>query len=333
MPSVMPSPMFQVLDANGNPVSGAKIYAYDAGTSTPRTTYADALGLETNANPVITDSSGRAKIYWSGTYKIVVTDADGNTLYTVDDVKEPLDEETTLGEWVETGLAPTYISGTSFSVAGDQRTELHVGKRLKLHTAVQGYLYGIITASAYSSVTTITVALDSGSLDSSLDSLAKGFISSTPSSIATPFAASLLRAVNLAAYRAIVADIPTGSKMLFYANTAPTGWTRDTNTAFNDKPVFSTGDGTGGATGGNTWAIAGLTADSHTHTGTIAGFTLGSTASTQGITAGSDANVPNTAHTHQVNISHTTDGSGSTGVSSAGTWRPPYSSWIVCTKD
>jgi hypothetical protein len=35
---------------------GGKIYTYEAGTSTPVTTYVDAAGVTANANPIILDN-------------------------------------------------------------------------------------------------------------------------------------------------------------------------------------------------------------------------------------------------------------------------------------
>lgn len=78
---------FTVLDTNGNPVSGAKIHTYIAGTSTPLTTYSDAALSVANANPVVCDSAGRAVIYLQNqAYKVIVADASDVTLYTQDNV-------------------------------------------------------------------------------------------------------------------------------------------------------------------------------------------------------------------------------------------------------
>jgi len=72
--------------------AGYKIYTYEAGTSTPLSTYPtydDAVAqTNANANPTIADSSGRVAIWGSGTtaYKIVFKDADDTTIKTIDDV-------------------------------------------------------------------------------------------------------------------------------------------------------------------------------------------------------------------------------------------------------
>lgn len=78
------SPKFSMTDNNGNPASGWKIYTYVSGTTTPKATYIDNAQSAANTNPVILDSRGEANIWWSGSYKVVVTDANDVTIYTVD---------------------------------------------------------------------------------------------------------------------------------------------------------------------------------------------------------------------------------------------------------
>lgn len=73
-------------DNSGNPLSGGKIYTFQAGTSTPLATYTDRGGATPNANPVVLDSAGRASIWLqvNTAYKIRVDDAVGNVIATVD---------------------------------------------------------------------------------------------------------------------------------------------------------------------------------------------------------------------------------------------------------
>ena len=87
MANIAPYAFIQELDNNGEPLSGGKIYTYDAGTTTPKTTYTDATETTSNANPIILDASGRADIWLgSGSYKFVLTDSDDNTIKTVDNI-------------------------------------------------------------------------------------------------------------------------------------------------------------------------------------------------------------------------------------------------------
>ena len=63
MGSLSPAPWFTGLDTNGNPLSGGKLYTYEAGTTTPLATYTDVDLSVPNANPVILDSAGRCVLY------------------------------------------------------------------------------------------------------------------------------------------------------------------------------------------------------------------------------------------------------------------------------
>jgi hypothetical protein len=85
-------PVFRAFDANGNPLAGGKLYSYAAGTTTPLATYTDATGGTPNTNPVELDANGEASV-WLGSdaYKVVLQDATGAVLWTVDGIKS-LDE-------------------------------------------------------------------------------------------------------------------------------------------------------------------------------------------------------------------------------------------------
>lgn len=89
-------PGFRVTDANDQPISGAKLKFYSAGTSTPATVYSDS-GLLTSLGSTITcddggyptsDGSTKTLIY-TGTsdYKLVITDSNDVVLVTHDNIK------------------------------------------------------------------------------------------------------------------------------------------------------------------------------------------------------------------------------------------------------
>lgn len=73
-------------DANGNPLSGGKVYTYQAGTTTPQATYTDSTLGTPNANPVVLDADGYAAIWLSQalSYKFVVKTSADVTLFTTD---------------------------------------------------------------------------------------------------------------------------------------------------------------------------------------------------------------------------------------------------------
>jgi len=96
---VMP-PLARVTDANGDPVSGATLSFYLAGTTTPMTVYADA-SLSTALGATVTcdsagyptsDGSTKTLIYvGTSDYKLIIKDGDGVTLATHDNIRGALD--------------------------------------------------------------------------------------------------------------------------------------------------------------------------------------------------------------------------------------------------
>lgn len=89
----LPSPVFQVMDGNGDPLAGGKVNVYVVNTTTPTDsypTYDDAVAsTNANTNPVILDSNGMAEIFINIAVKLIVTDSDDVTLYTIDDLQDP----------------------------------------------------------------------------------------------------------------------------------------------------------------------------------------------------------------------------------------------------
>ena len=49
----------QFFDNSGDPLSGGKLYSYEAGTTTPQVTYTTNAGNVARTNPVVLDSAGR----------------------------------------------------------------------------------------------------------------------------------------------------------------------------------------------------------------------------------------------------------------------------------
>ena len=81
----------QFFDNNGNPLSGGKLYSYEAGTTTPQPTYTTAAGNIAHTNPIILNSAGRVATgeIWltSGqNYKFVLTTSTDVTIATWDNI-------------------------------------------------------------------------------------------------------------------------------------------------------------------------------------------------------------------------------------------------------
>jgi len=181
----------QQSDANGNPLSGGSITTFAAGTSTQITTYTESTGTTSQTNPIVLNASGLpANPLWlpaGQAVKLVIKDSGGVTLRTLDNVQGINDPAYTTSqtEWTPYTGTVTYITATSFSVAGDQTGIFQVNRRVKT-TNTGGTRYSTVTASSYSAgsgLTTITVVNDSGSLDTGLSAVAYGLLAALNPSI------------------------------------------------------------------------------------------------------------------------------------------------------
>jgi hypothetical protein len=78
------------LGLTGLPLSGGKLYSYQAGSSTPLATYTTVSGTIANANPIILGTDGRAPneiwLTYGYNYKFILQDAVGGTIATYDDI-------------------------------------------------------------------------------------------------------------------------------------------------------------------------------------------------------------------------------------------------------
>lgn len=149
--------------------------------------------------------------------------------------------------------------------------------------------------------------------------------------------------LSISQVRTLIGAFPSGTKMLFYQNTAPTGWTLD-NT-LDDKVVYITkGSGAGGQTGGGAHSSGTWTQPNHVHTTgdfTLTtdempshrhgiGYTVSATSS-GGTVYGASTNV-NATSTYTGGgkaHNHGNTGNGAT----ANTWRPAAYCCIICSKD
>jgi microcystin-dependent protein len=187
----------QFFDDNGDPYAGGQLFTYSPGSSTKKTAYQDAGGNTPHANPIDLDSAGRLPApVWgtTGGYKLVLapsTDADPPTSpeWAEDDVAGINDTgSTSIDQWIESGLTPTFVSSTQFTFPGDQLSVFHIGRRVKTNNTV-GTVYSTISAASYSAPnTTITLINDSTVIDSGLSGVAYGLLSAVRSSIPIAFA-------------------------------------------------------------------------------------------------------------------------------------------------
>lgn len=93
MASLFTAARFRALDADGNPLSGGKVYTYEAGTTTPKSSFTNSAALTPNANPVILDSEGYANIWLDGTYRIDIYSSADTLISTTDNVSNDRGEK------------------------------------------------------------------------------------------------------------------------------------------------------------------------------------------------------------------------------------------------
>ena len=78
---------FQCLGLDGKPLAGGKIYTYEAGTTTPKSTFTTMAGDVPNLNPVILDQNGKAKIFLGdGSYRLQIKDSNDALIDDIDQI-------------------------------------------------------------------------------------------------------------------------------------------------------------------------------------------------------------------------------------------------------
>ena len=111
----------QFFDSNGDPLAGGLLYTYNAGTTTPVSTYTSRSGSAYNTNPIVLDSAGRtpAEIWLEGgvLYKFVLKDSTFVQVGSYDNIPAVNDPTTTnnlitvAGTNALTGLAVPPLEG------------------------------------------------------------------------------------------------------------------------------------------------------------------------------------------------------------------------------
>ena len=93
MAQLLPQGKQQYFDNAGAPLAGGKLYTYESGTTTPKTTWADAEKVTANSNPVILDARGEAVVFWDGVYTAVLKTSADDDVWTVDGIATPADAD------------------------------------------------------------------------------------------------------------------------------------------------------------------------------------------------------------------------------------------------
>ena len=86
--NLAPLPVLRFCDNNGNPLAGGQLYTYQAGTTTPQTSYTDSTGATPNTNPIILNARGECSAWFTAgqSYKLALYDAASNLVWTQDNL-------------------------------------------------------------------------------------------------------------------------------------------------------------------------------------------------------------------------------------------------------
>ena len=81
----------QFFDNSGAPLTGGKLYTYQAGTTTPATTYISSVGLTPHSNPIVLDAAGRVPggeiwLVDGAQYKFVIKTSTDTLIGTYDNI-------------------------------------------------------------------------------------------------------------------------------------------------------------------------------------------------------------------------------------------------------
>ena len=81
MTALLPNGEQVFLDANGNPLASGTVDFYIPDTTTLKNTWQDSRQVTLNTNPVVLNASGRAVIFGEGSYRQVLKDSLGTTIW------------------------------------------------------------------------------------------------------------------------------------------------------------------------------------------------------------------------------------------------------------
>jgi hypothetical protein len=108
----------QFFDNNGVPLSGGKIYTYEAGTTTPLATYTSSTGVTAHTNPIVLDSAGRVPsgeiwIIASTLYKFVLKTSTEVLIATYDNVGSSFNATAIIANFTGNGSTVAFTLGSS----------------------------------------------------------------------------------------------------------------------------------------------------------------------------------------------------------------------------
>lgn len=110
---LLPQPKQLVQDNAWNPGIAYQLYTYEPASLTPKVTYQDNALTIANTNPVVANARGEVVMYGSGSYRIILKDSLGNTIWDRDNIDALVGGSSLLGA---TGAALVGYDDTTLDV-------------------------------------------------------------------------------------------------------------------------------------------------------------------------------------------------------------------------
>ena len=119
----------QLFDNNGDPLTGGKIYSYDAGTTTPLTTYTSSSGSVAHPNPIILDAAGRVPggeiwLDYTKLYKFIVRTSTNVLIATYDNIGGSFNASSIIANF--TGTGSQTIFALPSNPASENTTQIYI---------------------------------------------------------------------------------------------------------------------------------------------------------------------------------------------------------------
>jgi hypothetical protein len=108
----------QLFDNNGDPLSGGKLFTYEAGTTTPLATYTSSSGNTAHSNPIILNSAGRVPsgeiwLDYSELYKFVVKTSTDVLIATYDNIGGSFNASAIIANFTGDGITVAFTLASS----------------------------------------------------------------------------------------------------------------------------------------------------------------------------------------------------------------------------
>ncbi len=160
---------FRAWDREGSPLAFGKVYTYKARTNVPKDSFQSEDAIVENTNPVILNGEGYADIYLDGSYKIVVKDQYENEIDTTDPVSSQGGQE-----WINAHSA-TYVSPTSFKIAGNVTDKYDAGRRVRIDYGATEYAYSTILSVVFGGGES-TVSVEQNTITTGIESVSASIV-------------------------------------------------------------------------------------------------------------------------------------------------------------